>query len=313
MTENLENNPTYLMFNEVRTNIMKNLYRGHFNYEGAIDILQNYIPLAEEMGSRTFVGMVYHILAIIELEVGHFPGSESYYQQAIAAYEEVENLEQISVAMCGLGELYRKSGKVNDAIDCYHRSRALAEAGDDTRLIIYNYANEGQLWLAENDLEKAIDMLEKGLGLVEQADWQTEYRNQLMPEILSSLGEANAKLGNYDLARSQSEQALELAQRENQVHQIAHANQTFALIAIQRNESAAQISVYFEESKALWQKMGAVADLGRILLMEADYWQSQDDLDKYQACLEKAKDCFESANLDNEVEAVGHQISRLNS
>lgn len=313
MTENLENHPTYLMFREVSKNITKNLYEGHFNYEGAIDILQNYIPLAEKMESRTFVGIIHNTLAIIELELGHFSSAENYYQQAIAAYEYVQNLQRISVAVCGLGELYRKSGKIDEAIACYHRSRTLAEAGDDTRMIIYNYANEGQLWLAENDLEKAIDMLEKGLVLVEQADWKTEYRNTIMPEILSSLGEANAKLGNYDLAQSQSERALDLAQRKNQIYQMAYANQTFALIAIQRNESAAQISVYFEESKALWQKMGAVADLGRILLMEADYWQSQDDLDKYQACLEKAKDCFESTNLDNEVEAVGHQINRLNS
>ena len=311
MPDNLENHPTYRMFKDVSKNITNNLYQGHFHYEGAIEILENYLPLARNMNSSAFVGDIYRTLTKIEAEVGHHSQAVNYCQQAIAAYEETQNPALVSAAVCGLGELYRESGETNEAAACYHRSRSLAESVDDTRLIIYNYCNEGQLWLAEDDVDKAIDLLEKGLALVEKADWGLEYRNQLMPEILSSLSEAYTKTGTYDLAQKQAERALELARQENQLHQMAHAYQSLALIASQRNDSWVKVTDYFNESKSLWEKMGASADLGRLLVLEATYWQTQDDVSKSRACLDLAIRCFEKAGLDKELSTARDQLSQL--
>lgn len=311
MSTNLENNPVYQMFNEVRKNLMSNLYQGHFHYEGAISILQNYIPLAQNMESNTFVGNIYNTLAVIELELGHYAQAEAYYQDAIAAYEDTQDATRMSIALCGLGELYRESSRMTEAVECYHRSRELAEAVDDERLIIYNYCNEGQLWLAENDFNQAIQLLEKGLTIVDAAEWDIEYHTKLMPEILSSLGEAYAKTGNFKIAQKQSERALDLARRESQVHQMAHAHQTLAIIAIQQQSSESDVVMHFAEAKQLWEKMGATADVGRLYMIEADYWNEQLNDTKRQTCLEAAINCFEVAGLDKELIAARDQLNEL--
>ncbi len=311
MSTNLEKNPAYQMFDEVRKNLIKNLHQGHFHYEGAVNILQNYIPIAQNMESNTFVGNIYNTLAVIELELSHYAQAEAYYQDAIAAYEDTQDATRMSIALCGLGELYRESSRMPEAVECYHRSRELAEATDDERLIIYNYCNEGQLWLAENDFNQAIDLLEKGLTIVDAAEWDAEYHTQLMPEILSSLGEAYAKTGNFEVAQKQTERALDLARRENQLHQMAHAHQTFAIIAIQQEASEFDVAMHFAEAKQLWEKMGDTADVGRLYMLEADYWHAQLNATKRQDCLEAAINCFEVAGLDKELIAARDQLNEL--
>lgn len=297
--DNLENNALYKMFIHIRTSISKNLYQGNFNYEGTIKIIERYLPIAQNMQSDLFLGQVYQSLALIEGEVGHYQTAQEYYEEAIEAYTQEENTERLSVAYCALGEIHRKVGNIETAADCYHQSRNLAESIDYTRLIIYNCCNEGQLWLAKNETEKAITFLEQGLNLVHNEAWDTEYRHQLMPEILSSLGEAYAKIGQNELAWRQSERALELARKENQVHQIARAYQTMALIAIAENMET-DVQNFFEESKIHWEKAHATAELGHLAILEAGYWKDRQNRDKLIECYTAAVQYFEATHLDQE-------------
>ena len=309
--DNIETNALYKMFMHIRDKIVKHdLPQGTFQYEGAMQSIERYLPIAQSMNSELFVGQVYLALAHIEGEVGHYQSAEKYYEQAIGNYEKIEHTERLSTAYCALGEVYRRSGDVENAANCYQQSRVFAETIDDKRLIIYNCCNEGQLWFTQGETEKAIALLEQGLNLVHNVNWEVEFRNRLMPEILSSLGEAYAKLGQNELAWRQSERALELARKENQVQQIARAYQTMALIAMAENMEN-EVQNFFEESKIHWEKAKATAELGRLAILEADYWKQQQNTDKVIECYSAAVKYFEATHLEHEAKNARQLLNEI--
>lgn len=309
--DNIENNPLYKMFMEVRNKIIKNdLPQGKFHYDGATKSIERYLPIAQNMNSNLFLGQVYQALAYIENEVGHYQTAEEYYEKAIECHTKAENVERLATAYCALGEVYRRSGDAENAAECYQQSREFAQTINHTPLIVYNCCNEGQLWLAQDDTEKAIYYLEQGLNLVHNIDWTVEYRNQLMPEILSSLGEAYAKLGQNELAWRQSERALELARKENQVHQIARAYQTMAMIAMAENMES-EVENFFEESKLHWKKAKATAELGRLAMLEAEYWKNRQNNEKVIECYSDAVECFEATHLEREAENARQLLNEI--
>lgn len=306
----LENHPIYKMFLEMKKGIRTNLYQGNFNHEGAIKSVERYIQIAENMQSTLFLGQVYDLLAFIESEVEHYQVADGYYRKAIELYTQEDNPEQLSIAYCALGEVHRRIGNFNDAVECFHQSMSFAQSIDYTRLIIYNYCNEGQLWLTQGDLDKAVSLLQNGLNLVHNAAWDTEYRHRIMPEILSSLGEAYARMGQNEIAWRQSERALELARKENQVQQIAQAYQTMALIALHEDMTDA-VENYIEESRIHWQKANAKANLGHLALLEAEYWKKQQDTPRVMECYATAIDYFKAAHLLQEVENVRSLLNEI--
>lgn len=309
--DNLQDNALYKMFLNVRKGINENMYQGNFNYEAAVTNLKRYLPIAESMQSNLFRGQVYQSLALFEAELGHYQTAQDYYEKAIEFFEADENTEMLSLVYCALGEVHRRAGHVDAAAQSYHQSRDLAESIDNTRLIIYNCCNEGELWLNQGDMERAINLLEQGLNLVHNLDWKVEYRNKLMPEILGGLGEAYAKIGNNELAWRQSERALELARKENQVHQIARAYQTMALIAIAEKRASPEIENFFAESKANWTKASATAERGHLAMLEAEYWQENQNIEKTMTCYQEALSCFEATHLDEEAAHVRQLLDVL--
>lgn len=298
--DHIESHPIYRMFEEMRKGIRNNLYQGNLNYEGAIASVTRYIAIAENLQSNFFLGQVYQMLAFIEGEFEHYQIASDYYKQAIEIFTVEDHTERLTVVYCALGEINRRVGHLEEAVDCYHRSMDYARSINYTGLMIYNYCNEGQLWLAQGELDKAVSLLENGLNLVHNEAWNTEYRYRIMPEILSSLGEAYAKMGQNEIAWRQSERALELARKENQVQQIAQAYQTMALIALHEDMASHEIENFIEESRIHWQKANAKANLGQLALLEAEYWKKQNNMPKVTDCYTTAIEYFESVQLNQE-------------
>ena len=296
----MSNQAIFNMINKIRTRAIEDLYDGNFNYESTMPLLLRQLDILKGIGDQTQVGVLYNTLAIIELELGNFPDSRDYYQNALNAYEDAGQPGRYATTLCGLGELYRETGEVERAADCYQRSRAIAEKENDKRIIIYNYSNEGQLWLAEGQTERAIELLETGLSIIEQAEWLTDIRNKVLPEVLISLAEAYARNDDFETAWVSVERGLERASKANELHQMAHAYQSMARIAIAEGRPDVEIEAYFEKSAALWHKLGALPDLGRLLIAAGDYMMARNKLDQAARFFEEASEVFDGANLGDE-------------
>lgn len=305
----MSNQAIFNMIDKIRTRAIEDLYDGNFNYESTMPLLLRQLDILKEIGDLAEIGVLYRTLAIIELELGNFTRSLEYYQASLEAFEDAGQPIKYATTLCGLGELYRETGEVEKAADCYQRSRQIAEQENDARIIIYNYANEGQLWLAEGQTEQAIELLETGLSIADQSEWIKDIRNKVLPEIYFSLAEAYARKDNYESVWANIERGLQLASKANELHQMAHAYQSMARIAIAEGRPDIEFEAYFEKSAELWRKLGALPDLGRLLIEAGEYMTEQKKLDRAATFFEEASEVFDGANLSDEAAAARARLA----
>lgn len=296
----MSNQAIFNMITEIRKRALDDLYKGKFNYDATMPMLLRQLDILKDIGDASEIGVFYNTLANMELELGNFTLADGYYQEALHAYDQAGQLGKYATTLCGLGELYRETGEVEKAAGCYQRSRQIAEQENDTRIVIYNYSNEGQLWLAEGQTERAIELLETGLSIADQSEWIKDIRNKVLPEIYFSLAEAYARKDNYETAWANIERGLQLASKADELHQMAHAYQSMARIAIAEGRPDVEIEAYFEKSADLWRKLGALPDLGRLLIEAGEYMMNRNKLDRAARFFEEASEVFDGANLSDE-------------
>jgi tetratricopeptide (TPR) repeat protein len=300
------------MVEQIRKQAIQDLYDGKLNYDATISLLKRQVAIVEKSGNYKIAGNVYNTLAIIELEVGNYPAARQQYEQAIAMFEAGNEQAGLAAALCGLGELHRETGNVEDASKCYRKSREIALTVDDKKLVIYNFCNEGQLWLGVGQLERAIELLEGGIDLAQNFQpWTANIRNQVMPEMLSALGQANAKLRDFKRAWQCVNRALELSTHNQELHQMAHAYEVMAFIGVQQELPAHEIATYFQKSLELWKRLGAMADLGRVRSQEGAYWLSQGKTAEAIAAYQEASVSYDTAKLHAEAEEARLRVVAL--
>jgi tetratricopeptide (TPR) repeat protein len=307
----MSNQSVLNMINQIRKRAMDDLYKGKLNYDITMPFLLRQLDILKEIGDQTQIGVFYNSLAVIELELGNYSTSHEYYHKALYAYEEAGQQGRYAATLCGLGELYRETGDVESAADCYQRSRAIAEQENDKRIVIYNYSNEGQLWLSAGQTEQAIELLETGLSVTEEARWLSDIRHKVLPEILISLAEAYARQEKYELAWENVERGLALASKSDELHQMAHAYQTKARIAIDEGRPEVEIDAYFEKSAELWRQLGMLPDLGRLLIAAGEFFVDLRKVDKAAKLFKEAGESFELAHMDDEADEARSRVSQL--
>jgi tetratricopeptide (TPR) repeat protein len=298
------NSPVVKMIQEMRTRVRKDLYSGKLNYEASTALLQRQIPIADRMNDLLLKGQIYESLGTVELELGNYEKGYNYYQESLKAFTNIEDSFRIGVMLSNLGEIYRRWGKPEEAADYYVRARELARQSGQNRLVITTYNNEGQVWLAVGQVERAIELLEMGLKISDETDWEITTRQQSVPEILSSLAEAYGRLGDYNLAWTHSTRALNIANQHNQVHQIARAYQAMAFIAIQEKREPESITDYLMMSREYWLKIGSKVELGHLMQMQGDYWMTQENPAKAIPAYMEAVQYYEDTHMHTELEKI---------
>lgn len=307
----MSNNAIFNMITQIRTRAIEDLYNGKFNYSSTMPLLLRQLDILNELGDETHIGDLYHSLAIIELELGNYDVALEHFRAALSAFESAGQTTRYSKSLCGLGELYRETDEIEKAADCFQHSREIAEAENDTRIVIYNYSNEGQLWLAAGQTDRAIELLEMGKSVIDRADWLSDLRHKVLPEILISLAEAYALREDYETAWTSIERGRQLASKSNELHQMAHAYQSMTRIAIAEGRPDVETVAYFEKSAELWRQLGVLPDLGRLLIAAGEYMTNKNELARAEHLFSEAIEAFERANLDNEAATARLKVSEI--
>jgi tetratricopeptide (TPR) repeat protein len=301
--------PVSKMIQSVLKRVLNDMERGQLKYEPTIKLLSRQVEVAEKMGNHQLKGRVYHIMGVIEGERGHNRNAERYFAESLKAYELSGDKHRIATMLCCLGEVNRQMKNVDTAASFFTRSRQMAEEAKQSRLVVYNYCNEGQLWLGEDKIDLAMGLLETGLTIATTADWDRDTFAGLVPEVLNALAECCGKKGEFAKAWQHLERSIQLAREFDQVHQLAHAHQIMALLAILENRDTTTIEDYFATSRAQWEKLEAYSDLGHLLTMQADYWQKQGNPEKAKQLLTEAAGYYDLAELADEANEVRKRLA----
>lgn len=122
-------------------------------------------------------------LADLELQQGRLRDSAAYWRKALAAIQERESWGTFPLPLIGwvfirMGEILYEWNELGEARSHLSQGLERAELGGDVRALIAGYLLAGRVRLAEGDIAKVAEYLERLRPLVEEApfpDWTSRF------------------------------------------------------------------------------------------------------------------------------------------
>jgi tetratricopeptide (TPR) repeat protein len=302
-------NSVYQMINKIREHIRSTLYSGNFDYVSSINALNRHLKLAIEVKHWLLAGQIEEMIGTIGLERGEFAEAERHYQHSLQYFEMLEDTRRITVMLGNLGEVYRRWNKAEIAADCFQRARNISEREGFKPQEAISYNNEGLLWLAENATERAIPLLEKALSLSDGLAWDT--LQVLLPETYAGLATAYLHIEDFEQAWMYANRALQLSLEVARVQHIAAAYQIMAQIAIADLDSESSPAELFAQSRDYWQRAQDKVSLANMLMIEGEYWNALQDLDKALGCFDEAARYYDEVMMIKKADAARKTIDSL--
>ena len=162
------------------------VYRRNGYWEEAKTCYLKALEVSHSPTFRQHAAHVFGALADLELRQGRLQSAASYWKKALTAIRE--NWGRLPLPVIGwvyirMGELLYEWDQLDEAWDHISRGLKRAEMGGDLRSLIAGYVTAARLKLAEAEVERAAEYLEKARPLQEQAsfpDWTSQFeRTQL--------------------------------------------------------------------------------------------------------------------------------------
>ncbi len=288
-------------------------YRDFSQFTKAINLHQEAYDVATESNNLEFKVYSQNMLGVIYTRTDEVKTALKYYQEALLLAETVENPSRnikrsINVSLNGVGNIYRKLGQYQQAIEKFSKSLELeADLGNKLGLAI-NHQNIGDCYKAQGMFEEALENFRLSLaynnqinsergkiicnysighvyihqGKNEEAEVMLEeiLKNarqlgdpKIISDVLINLGVALLEQNEYKDAEIRLKESLKIAQKHNVPEQIIDASKSLSEIWEFQGDYKKAFH-YYKQAKSLENEIsnsftvGYVNDL--ILKYEAD-------------------------------------------
>jgi len=141
--------------------------------DDALELLGRRLKLLEAQGDRLALGPACMTVALVLSAMGDTKQAIQFLNRAAELADDVEMPSDKSVALYQMGELYRESGELDEALKAYHASLTLsdeAEAGSACRQIAEIYEKQGKVNESLEMLRRAASILSKRKAYAQQAN-----------------------------------------------------------------------------------------------------------------------------------------------
>ncbi|GMN10223.1 hypothetical protein MTsPCn9_13620 [Croceitalea sp. MTPC9] len=183
-------------------------------------------------------------------------------QYFIKTATENEYLEGQSYAINQLGRNYRYASKLDKSIEAHLDALEKAEKADNDELRILSLNWVGVSYRRKDAIKTAIDYHQQALEIAENTENKTVHLKRSINVALNSIGNLYQTLGQYDLAITQFERALELEKELNNKLGLAINNQNIGDCLEQKGELEDALE-YFRKSLAYNEEINN--DYGRVI------------------------------------------------
>ncbi len=158
----------------------------------------------EQIGQRDIVAKVLNTLAVLYMEQGNYAKVIEYFQQSLAIWVEINNLEGIAVISNNLGNVFYYLADHVQALEHYQKAFKIRESIGKHIENRNTLNNLGVVYMAMRDYESAVQMFEKCLALKSVSeDLENESIAVLnLAESLRNLGKMNESETAFEIARS---------------------------------------------------------------------------------------------------------------
>lgn len=218
---------------------------------GLYDIaLQNYnISLELFLGSGDFItrATVVHMIGVTYWAKGEYELAESYFQQSLAEYQYIiEHWESMNTEICNfvrsrediqrhkanvmrdLGDLYRKTARLDEAEKCLIQSRSILESSQELNEVQMTYLSIAKLFREKENWSECIEYNLKAYEISREL-----HSTINETEALFRLAEAYYLTKQYHIAKEWANKAFSAAKDYNLPYFCSRSSRLLGLINLE--------------------------------------------------------------------------------
>ena len=294
--------------------------------------LEGSLIAAQQAGYRKGQGDAHNFLGTYYWEEGLFDQAHKHYTQAVTIRAELKDRIGMSKSINNLGQVQRKIGNYEKAIDHYQESLAM-KGGDDASGRTNTLVNLALVYKEIRDYEQALHLMDQALDIAKQVNYlqgqafarrsigETQLEMHRLPEALqnllqsaqyyervsyrkgiafayASIGQVYEELGNNALAMSFYEKAISIAEKIEQRKLAADLYYYAARVARTNGNSTAAFGFY-EKSTTLSRQIAQSEVQQRMLLQQISYEAEQQQLELDKLKLQAERQQLEAKNRNN--------------
>jgi predicted ATPase/class 3 adenylate cyclase len=189
------------------------------DYEEARDYLAQAAAAFKASNARAHLGQALYFLGCIQYELGEEENSEHSYLQAIALYREMGvGSPTLGACLQGLGTLYAKSGRAEEALAPMQEGFSLVSSSSDAVVMPSALQGVAELLVVQADARDAVRLLACADRLAREGGWHEARSHGEVNDFV--VGAGRDRLGQQDVdtcwkegLRLTLEEALDLAHR----------------------------------------------------------------------------------------------------
>ena len=226
-------------------------------------------------------------LSAVSYSTGETLRAEEYVTRAmeLARSEQLDNLT--THGLIDIGNAFFLRGEYAEAEKRFEQALQIAKANKGRRAEARALLSLGSLLVQQGNGSKALSYLEPALAFYRQGNFHRETLQALL-----LLGNANEQQGNNEAALESFKEQLQLAQRVNDVAQVAHTHAAIGLLLAHQERLTEALS-HYDESYKLNKSLGLDPKTGYDLLNRGNFlWQ----LGHYTEARDALKQAFDIAS-----------------
>ncbi|MEH2310182.1 MAG: tetratricopeptide repeat protein [Nostoc sp.] len=183
-----------------------NAYNDLGQYQQAIELLQQSLDIAREIGDRNSEGKSLANLGNVHNDLGQYQQAIELLQQSLDIAREIGDRNSEGKSLANLGNAYNDLGQYQQAIDFLHQSLDIAREIGDRYAEGLSLMNLGNAYLSLGQYQQAIAFYQQSLDIAKEIG--DRYAEGLS---LMNLGNAYLSLGQYQQAIDFYQQSLDIA------------------------------------------------------------------------------------------------------
>ena len=162
------------------------------------------LEIAQADGDDVRAGYITSDLGVGELSQGNLANAQRVFHQSLLYWRRVGNLNELAIALQGLGVIHHYQGQYAEAESRLEESLAKARAAADVRVQAYTVTDQGDLYRDTGRYDQAVETYREALELASAS--QTTH---LMLYILAALSVTHTHRGDLAQARQIAAEALD--------------------------------------------------------------------------------------------------------
>ena len=223
-------------------------------------------------------GGIENILGIMQGYRGNYDESTTRFKNALELFSSGGAKERMIACVLNIGETYRLRGNFTRARTYFHRAYETSKELNRLRNQSVALANEGQMWISLNSMDKARSTLEKALSIGQRAIEEQETDEQERIGNLDNLCEIHHALVTVCLnedapleAWTHARRSYEIAEQLNREIRIGYANRAVGdviteLDTLPDDDFKNDPDAYYDVALSAFRNVKSEGEVGKTLL-----------------------------------------------